>query len=110
MRAILDVVSPAATLVEALEPIRSDPAHGAVLLDIDGTLVDSNEAHVAAWVEARKRGGFMDRDLKGALAIYDDPADLLAQYDESPFGVHADGSNGREKWAENNKSGKAPNA
>jgi uncharacterized protein len=38
MRAILDPVSPAATLVEALEPIRSDPARAAVLLDIDGTL------------------------------------------------------------------------
>ena len=38
MRAILDPVSPAATLVEALEPIRSNPAAAAVLLDIDGTL------------------------------------------------------------------------
>jgi trehalose 6-phosphate phosphatase len=38
LRAILDLVSPAATLVEALEPIRSDTAHSAVLLDIDGTL------------------------------------------------------------------------
>ena len=31
-------VSPAATLVQALEPLRSDPARGAVLLDVDGTL------------------------------------------------------------------------
>lgn len=31
-------VSPAATLVEAVEPLRSDQPHGAVLLDIDGTL------------------------------------------------------------------------
>jgi trehalose 6-phosphate phosphatase len=31
-------VSPAATLVEALEPIRCDPTRAAVLLDIDGTL------------------------------------------------------------------------
>jgi trehalose 6-phosphate phosphatase len=38
MRGILDGVSPAATLVEALEPIRSDPTRAAVLLDIDGTL------------------------------------------------------------------------
>ncbi len=30
-------------------------------------------------------GGFSDEDLKGALAIYDDPADLLAHYDESPL-------------------------
>jgi len=38
MRAILDSVSPAETLVEALEQIRSDPARSAILLDIDGTL------------------------------------------------------------------------
>src|SRR2546423_13145017 len=50
MRAILDIVSPAATLVEVLEPIRSDPPHSAVLLDIDGTLAPivrhAADAHV----------------------------------------------------------------
>jgi trehalose 6-phosphate phosphatase len=50
MRGILDGVSPAATLVEALEPIRSDPARAAVLLDIDGTLAPivrhAADAHV----------------------------------------------------------------
>ena len=50
MRAILVFVSPAATLVEALEPIRSDPARAAVLLDIDGTLAPivrhAADAHV----------------------------------------------------------------
>jgi trehalose 6-phosphate phosphatase len=50
MRAILDPVSPAATLVEALEPIRSDPRGAAVLLDIDGTLAPivrhADDAHV----------------------------------------------------------------
>jgi trehalose 6-phosphate phosphatase len=38
MRAILDSVSPAETLVEALGQIRSNPARSAILLDIDGTL------------------------------------------------------------------------
>src|SRR4051794_30242473 len=50
MRAILDLVSPAATLVEALEPIHAAPDHGAVLLDIDGTLAPivrhAADAHV----------------------------------------------------------------
>jgi trehalose 6-phosphate phosphatase len=50
MRGILVFVSPAATLVEALEPLRSDPSHAAVLLDIDGTLAPivrhADEAHV----------------------------------------------------------------
>jgi trehalose 6-phosphate phosphatase len=43
-------VPPAATLVEALEPLRADPAHSAVLLDIDGTLAPivrhAADAHV----------------------------------------------------------------
>ncbi len=43
-------MSPAATLVEALEPLRSDPSHTAVLLDIDGTLAPivrhAADAHV----------------------------------------------------------------
>jgi HAD superfamily hydrolase (TIGR01509 family) len=30
-------------------------------------------------------GGFSDRELAGAVAIYDDPADLLARYGESPL-------------------------
>jgi trehalose 6-phosphate phosphatase len=50
MRAILMLVSPAATLVEALEPIRCDPTRAAVLLDIDGTLAPivrhAADAHV----------------------------------------------------------------
>jgi trehalose 6-phosphate phosphatase len=50
MIAILDIVSPAVTLVEALEPIRTDPASSAVLLDIDGTLAPivrhAADAHV----------------------------------------------------------------
>jgi trehalose 6-phosphate phosphatase len=43
-------VSPAATLVDALDPIRSDPSRSAVLLDIDGTLAPivrhAADAHV----------------------------------------------------------------
>jgi hypothetical protein len=31
-------------------------------------------------------GGWSDADLKGAIRVYDDPADLLARFDESPFG------------------------
>lgn len=31
-------------------------------------------------------GGFSDQELKGSLAIYDDPADLLNQYESSVFG------------------------
>jgi HAD superfamily hydrolase (TIGR01509 family) len=34
---------------------------------------------------ALRSGGWSDADLKGAMAIYDDPADLLEHYDRSPF-------------------------
>src|SRR5215213_6251742 len=38
LRGILKAMSATAPLVEALEPLRADPAHAAILLDIDGTL------------------------------------------------------------------------
>ncbi len=34
---------------------------------------------------ALRSGGWSDSDLKGAIAIYNDAADLLAHYDESPL-------------------------
>ncbi|MDX1991192.1 MAG: HAD family hydrolase [bacterium] len=36
-------------------------------------------------VVALRCGGFPDEALQGAIALYDDPADLLVRYDESPF-------------------------
>ena len=59
-------VSPAAALVEALEPLRSEPARAAVLLDIDGTLAPivrhAADAHVpeatrSLLIEIAKRYG-----------------------------------------------------
>jgi HAD superfamily hydrolase (TIGR01509 family) len=40
-------------------------------------------------VIALRCGGRSDEDLKGAAAIYDGPADLLAKYDSSPLDVAA---------------------
>ncbi|HEX2721601.1 MAG TPA: HAD family hydrolase [Gemmatimonadaceae bacterium] len=34
-------------------------------------------------------GGWTKEELSGAIAVYDDPADLLRWYDESPFAVEA---------------------
>jgi trehalose 6-phosphate phosphatase len=68
MRAILDRVSPAATLATALEPLRADPPAGAVLLDIDGTLAPivrhAADAHVpeatrALLIEIARRYGLV---------------------------------------------------
>lgn len=36
-------------------------------------------------VIAFRTGGFSDQQLQGAIAIYDDPADLLLRYDTSPL-------------------------
>jgi trehalose 6-phosphate phosphatase len=61
-------VSAAATLLEALEPLRSDPPHSAVLLDIDGTLAPivrhASDAHVpeatrTLLIEIAKRYGLV---------------------------------------------------
>jgi phosphoglycolate phosphatase-like HAD superfamily hydrolase len=41
---------------------------------------------VGIGVIAFRCGGFRDEDLKGAIAIYDGAADLLARYDDSPLG------------------------
>ncbi len=40
-------------------------------------------------VVALRCGGWGDEALRGALARYDDPADLLARYESSPFGAGA---------------------
>jgi HAD superfamily hydrolase (TIGR01509 family) len=40
-------------------------------------------------VVAVRAGGWGDEDLEGAVAVYEDLADLLAHYDDSPFGASA---------------------
>jgi len=61
-------VSSTATLVQALEPLRSDPTRAAVLLDVDGTLAPivehAEDAHVseatrALLIEVTKRYGLV---------------------------------------------------
>ena len=43
-------------------------------------------AKVGVGTIALRCGGWSDPELRGALAIYDDPADLLDHYDTSPLG------------------------
>ena len=48
--------------VQAIQPPDGDQLRG-VLLDVDGTLIDSNDAHASAWVEAlRDRGIVVEFD------------------------------------------------
>lgn len=41
-------------------------------------------ARAGVRVVALRCGGWQDNDLQGAVAIYDDPADFLAHFDQSP--------------------------
>jgi HAD superfamily hydrolase (TIGR01509 family) len=67
----------------ALERISLTPEEAVMIGD---TPYDIQSAHKAGVkVIALRSGGWSDKDLTGALAIYDDPADLLAHYDESPL-------------------------
>lgn len=61
------------------------PAQEVLLLGDTPYDVES-AARAGVGVLAVRCGGFGDEQLRGALAIYDDPADLLAHYATSPLG------------------------
>ncbi|HEY8079294.1 MAG TPA: HAD family hydrolase [Labilithrix sp.] len=59
-------------------------AHEAVMIgDTPYDVAAASRAHVP--VIAFRCGGWKDRDLAGAIAIYDDPADLVAKLADSPL-------------------------
>lgn len=61
------------------------PAEQTVMLG--DTPYDVEAAQRAAVpIVAVRTGGWKDADLAGARAVYDDPADVLRHFDESPFG------------------------
>jgi HAD superfamily hydrolase (TIGR01509 family) len=75
---------PAADIVKAaLEKGNFQPQHTIMLGDTPYDVESAGKAGVS--VIAFRCGGFDDSQLKGAIAIYDDPADLLAQYEQSPL-------------------------
>ncbi|MGB3200248.1 MAG: HAD hydrolase-like protein, partial [Nodosilinea sp.] len=61
-----------------------DPDRVVMLADTPYDIEAAGKAGVK--VIAVRSGGFSDEDLAGAIAIYDDPADLLHHYDQSPLG------------------------
>lgn len=67
----------------ALDKLNEEASHTIMLGDTPYDVESASKASVA--VIALRCGGWRDEDLRGALAIYDDPADLLAHYDESPL-------------------------
>ncbi|WP_026733574.1 HAD family hydrolase [Fischerella sp. PCC 9605] len=79
---------PAPDIVEAaLSKLNKPPNQVLMLGDTPYDIKSANMAGVGAI--ALRCGGFDDATLAGAKAIYDDPADLLAHYADSPLGKNA---------------------
>jgi HAD superfamily hydrolase (TIGR01509 family) len=77
---------PAPDIVEAaLERSGLRPAEVLMLGDTPYDIESARKAGVG--VVALRCGGFPESTLDGAVAIYDDPAHLLREYDRSPFSV-----------------------
>ncbi len=76
---------PAPDIVEAaLQKAQLDPDRAVMLADTPYDIEAAGKVGVG--VIAVRCGGFSDEELAGAIAIYDDPADLLRHYDHSPLG------------------------
>jgi HAD superfamily hydrolase (TIGR01509 family) len=76
---------PAPDIVEAaVNKIQIEPSQLVMLGDTPYDIESAKGAEVG--VIALRCGGFDDTQLAGALGIYDDPADLLAHYEQSPLG------------------------
>lgn len=75
---------PAPDIVEvALQKADLEPDKAVMLADTPYDIESAGKAGVG--VIAFRTGGFSDEELAGAIAIYNDPADLLRQYDRSPL-------------------------
>ncbi|MCU0533615.1 MAG: HAD family hydrolase [Hydrococcus sp. Prado102] len=75
---------PEPDIVEAaLNKSDMQPQQAIMLGDTPYDIESANKAGVE--VIAFRCGGFDDNQLKDAIAIYDDPADLLANYERSPL-------------------------
>lgn len=67
----------------ALSKLEMQPDSVVMLADTPYDIESASKTGVG--VIAFRCGGFDDSQLKDAIAIYNDPADLLAQYDSSPL-------------------------
>jgi HAD superfamily hydrolase (TIGR01509 family) len=68
----------------ALRKSGRHPSEAIMLGDTPYDIEAATRARVPAI--ALRSGGWTDAALEGAIAIYDDPADLLRQYEKSPLG------------------------
>lgn len=75
---------PAPDIVEAaLKKLNIEPSKVVMIGDTPYDIESANKCGVG--LIAVRCGGFDDSQLKDAIAIYDNPADLLAQYNDSPL-------------------------
>ncbi len=68
----------------ALSRLNLEPSQVVMIGDTPYDIESAGQLGIG--VIALRCGGFDDSQLQGALAIYNDPADLLARYDTSPLG------------------------
>ena len=71
------------TVKAALEHARLDPREALMIGDTPYDVEAARRVNVS--IIALRCGGWSDGALRGALAIYDDPADLLSHYQTSPI-------------------------
>lgn len=76
-------------VVAALGQAGVPPGEAIMIGDTPYDVEASTRAGVA--IIGVRTGGWDDDDLRGAIAVYDDPGDLLAHYDETPLGAGGDG-------------------
>jgi phosphoglycolate phosphatase-like HAD superfamily hydrolase len=85
---------PAADIVEAaLKKSKFDSDAVIMLGDTPYDVESAGKAGVR--LIAFRSGGFSDADLKGAIAIYDDPADLVKNYNNSPLAIELSNNRGQ---------------
>ena len=70
-------------IVAALEKADADAASALMLGDTPYDVSAATRAGVA--IVALRCGGWSKEELRGAVAVYADPAELLREYDRSPF-------------------------
>jgi HAD superfamily hydrolase (TIGR01509 family) len=82
-------------VLAALDKLGLEPSEAIMIGDTPYDIAAATKAGVATI--AVRSGGWKDRDLRGAAAIYDDPSDLLNKLESSPILLsHADdGMKGR---------------
>ncbi|MHC5674829.1 HAD family hydrolase [Nostoc sp.] len=84
----VEASKPDPDIVEAaLSRLNMEPGEVVMLGDTPYDIESANKAGVD--VIALRCGGFDDSELKNAIAIYNEPADLLTDYDSSPLATKA---------------------